>query len=190
MRAVLTGLGVAALAAATALAQTPPVFEAADVHVNPPTMSPNQGVRPGAIRNGVYEIGNATMLDLIRIAYRVEADKVLGGPSWLEVDKYNVFAKVPAGLDFETARPLLATLLADHPIERPLLALVLANPIDLARVALLLRFDIAALMGYTGAIFERFFGGSMGLAVATAALVLWAALPAWAGMRAFQRKDF
>jgi Cu-processing system permease protein len=85
---------------------------------------------------------------------------------------------------------LLATVLADHPIERPLLALILANPIDLARVALLLRFDIAALMGYTGAIFERFFGGSTGLAVATAALVLWAALPAWAGMRAFQRKDF
>ena len=85
---------------------------------------------------------------------------------------------------------LLATVLADHPIERPLLALILANPIDLARVALLLRFDIAALMGYTGAIFERFFGGSTGLAVATVALVLWAALPAWAGMRAFQRKDF
>jgi uncharacterized protein (TIGR03435 family) len=114
MRAVLTGLGVAALAAVTAVAQTPVSFEAADVHVNPPTMSPNQGVRPGAIRNGVYEIGNATMLDLIRIAYRVEADKVLGGPSWLEVDKYNVFARVPPGLDFETARPLLATLLADR----------------------------------------------------------------------------
>lgn len=114
MKSILMGLGVAALAAATAMAQTPPAFEAADVHVNPPTLSPNQGVRPGAIRNGVYEVGNATMLDLIRIAYRVEADKVLGGPSWLEVDKFNVFARVPAGIDFEQARPLLATLLADR----------------------------------------------------------------------------
>ncbi len=85
---------------------------------------------------------------------------------------------------------LLATMFGDYPLERSLLALMFANPIDLGRVVLLLRFDISALMGYTGAIFERFFGGAAGLAVAAAALVLWAAVPAVLGMRAFQRKDF
>jgi Cu-processing system permease protein len=85
---------------------------------------------------------------------------------------------------------LLATIFADRPLEHALLGLMLANPIDLGRVVLLLRFDISALMGYTGAVFERFFSGATGLAVAAAALVLWAALPAMAGMRAFQRKDF
>ena len=85
---------------------------------------------------------------------------------------------------------LLATVFADYPIERALLGLMLANPVDLGRVVLLLQFDISALMGYTGAIFERFFGGSAGLAAATIALVLWAAVPTWLGMRAFQRKDF
>lgn len=85
---------------------------------------------------------------------------------------------------------LLATAFADYPLERPLLGLMFANPIDLGRVVLLLRFDISALMGYTGATFERFFGRPTGLAVAAIALVLWAAVPALAGMRAFQRKDF
>ena len=85
---------------------------------------------------------------------------------------------------------LLATMFADYAIERPLLGLMFGNPIDLARVVLLLRFDISALMGYTGAVFERFFGGVTGLAVAVAALVIWATVPAWLGMRAFQRKDF
>ena len=85
---------------------------------------------------------------------------------------------------------LLATMFASYPLERPLLALMVGNPIDLGRVVLLLRFDIAALMGYTGAVFERFFGGATGLAVAGVALVLWAAVPASLGMRAFQRKDF
>lgn len=85
---------------------------------------------------------------------------------------------------------LLATTFADYPLERPLLALMFANPIDLGRVVLLLRFDISALMGYTGATFERFFGRPTGLAVAAIALVLWAAVPALAAMRAFQRKDF
>jgi uncharacterized protein (TIGR03435 family) len=114
----LFNVSLIALLASPAFGQSgakPPAFEIADVHVAAPRMNPGAGVRPGAIRNGVYEIANGTMLDLIRIAYRVEADKVLGGPSWLELDRYDVFAKVPAGMtDFEAARPLLQTLLADR----------------------------------------------------------------------------
>jgi Cu-processing system permease protein len=36
---------------------------------------------------------------------------------------------------------------SDYPLERPMLALTLANPIDLARVTLLLQLDVSALMG-------------------------------------------
>jgi Cu-processing system permease protein len=85
---------------------------------------------------------------------------------------------------------LLSMLFADYPLERPMLGLMLANPVDLARVVLLLRFDSAALMGYTGAIFERFFSGATGFVVAFTALALWSVFPVGAGMRAFQRKDF
>ena len=81
-------------------------------------------------------------------------------------------------------------MFADWPIERPLLGLMLANPIDLARVLLLLRFDAGAVQGYTGAVFARFFGSGGGALVAAAALLLWAAIPAALGLRAFRRRDF
>jgi len=82
-----------------------------------------------------------------------------------------------------------ATLLADHPLERPLLAAMLANPIDLARIVMLLQLDVAALLGYTGAVFRQFFGGS-GLAIAAVALLGWIVAPIWIGMRGFMRRDF
>ena len=85
---------------------------------------------------------------------------------------------------------LLVSLFADYPLERPLLGVMMANPVDLARVVLLLRFDVSALMGYTGAVFKNFFGGAGGLAVASLALALWVTIPTWLGVRAFQRKDF
>jgi Cu-processing system permease protein len=84
---------------------------------------------------------------------------------------------------------LAVALLADYPVERAMLGAMLANPVDLARVVLLLQFDVAALLGYTGAVFARFFGGA-GLLVAAAALLAWIAVPLAAGARAFRRKDF
>jgi Cu-processing system permease protein len=79
---------------------------------------------------------------------------------------------------------------ADYPLERPALALMIANPIDLARVLILMRLDVSALMGYTGAVFEKFFGSAGGTALALLALVVWTGVPLLLGARRFQRKDF
>jgi len=84
----------------------------------------------------------------------------------------------------------IVAMFSDYPIERPLLGLTFANPIDLARVLILLRLDVAALMGYTGAVFQRFFGSVAGSALAAGALFLWIATPAGLGARRFRRKDF
>lgn len=94
-----------------------------------------------------------------------------------------------AALVYDGVILLVTTLFADYPLEGPLLAMVFLNPVDLARVALLLSFDISALMGYTGAVYERFFGAG-GLALALGMLVLTAAVPFLAGLRWFRRKDF
>lgn len=83
-----------------------------------------------------------------------------------------------------------AVQFADYPLERPLLGLMIANPIDLARLLLLVRLDAGALLGYTGAVFQQAFAGAAGLMVAAAALLLWALVPAVAGARLFYRKDF
>lgn len=85
---------------------------------------------------------------------------------------------------------LATTVLRDYPLERPLLVLTLANPVDLGRVLLLLTFDVAALMGYTGAVFSRFFGTGLGVAAAAMALLAWTVGPVLLGLMGFDRKDF
>ena len=84
----------------------------------------------------------------------------------------------------------LVAMFSDYPLERAVLVLTLSNPVDLARVMLLLRFDISALMGYTGAVFQHFFGGVWGAALSATMLALWVSAPIALGVRAFGRKDF
>jgi Cu-processing system permease protein len=84
----------------------------------------------------------------------------------------------------------VTTAFSDYPLETPLIGLTLLNPVDLARVMLLLQFDTAALMGYTGAVFERFFGTFVGIAVAGGALVLWTLTPLALALARFRAKDF
>ncbi len=91
---------------------------------------------------------------------------------------------------FDGGLLLLVNAFQDFPLEKPLLAATLANPVDLARIVLLLRFDVAALMGYTGAVFQQFFGSAQGALLAAGAAVAWVALPVLTGLRMFSRKDF
>src|SRR5665213_4600143 len=39
-----------------------------------------------------YELRNATVADLIRTAWAVDADDVVGGPEWLDTDRFDVIA--------------------------------------------------------------------------------------------------
>src|SRR5262245_65133095 len=73
-----------------------PAFEAADVHPSPKSSNPNPQTAGGFVRGGRYQFRNATMVDLIASAYGVEADKVVGGPNWLEYDRFDILAKAPA----------------------------------------------------------------------------------------------
>lgn len=85
---------------------------------------------------------------------------------------------------------LLLQAAAHYPIEAGALVLMLLNPVDLARTLLLLQFDVAAIMGYTGAVFEGFFGSALGTVTSTAVLLLWTALPVRLGWLRFREKDF
>lgn len=82
------------------------------------------------------------------------------------------------------------SVFSDYALERVTLGLMMANPIDISRLALLLRFDGAAMMGYTGAVFLSFFSGAQGVAITLTALTLWVAVPVLLGARTFRRKDF
>jgi len=98
-----------------AIGQSPeaaPKFEAADVHGSEKTSS--LVMRTVAPRAGRYEVRNATMVDLIRIAHGFDPDKILGGPNWLELDRFDVIAKVPGEATAESVKPLLRTLLEER----------------------------------------------------------------------------
>jgi len=78
---------------------------------------------------------------------------------------------------------------SDYPLEKATLVLVSLNPIDLARILMLLQLDISALMGYTGAFYKDFFGSSLGVIFSTSVLTIWILLPVVIALQIFKRKD-
>lgn len=85
---------------------------------------------------------------------------------------------------------VVATTFSDYPLEQPMLGLMLGNPVDLTRSLIVLHSDTAALMGYTGAVMQRFLGSMLGTICAGVGLCCWIAVPAWWARRAFERRDF
>lgn len=79
---------------------------------------------------------------------------------------------------------------AAYPMEGPMLFFMALNPVDVARILVLMALDASALMGYTGAVFQDFFGGRTGLLVAVGSLTTWMVVPGLLALHTFRRKDF
>ncbi len=77
----------------------------------------------------------------------------------------------------------------DYPMEKAMVVMSGLNPIDLGRILILLKMDISALMGYSGAIFKDSFGSGLGFALALFIMFLWVIVPNWLSLRKFSRKD-
>jgi uncharacterized protein (TIGR03435 family) len=109
-----------------------PKFDVADVHNSPHATQPF--VRGPFFSTGRYELRFATMLDLIRTAYDLDPEKISGGPSWLEMDRFDVFAKMPEHSTAESRRLMLQALLGErfglkiHNDSRPMSAYALTAP--------------------------------------------------------------
>ena len=78
----------------------------------------------------------------------------------------------------------------DYPLDKFSLIATMLNPVDLSRVLILLKLDISALLGYTGAVFQKFFGTSFGLLLSSAMLIVWVFVPTFFIWRIAKRKDF
>lgn len=78
---------------------------------------------------------------------------------------------------------------SDYPLEKIMLGFIALNPIDLGRIFIMLRMDVSALMGYTGALYKDFFGSGTGILFTAGIMLLWAALPLWLAVRKFRKKD-
>ncbi|MBK9731176.1 MAG: ABC transporter permease subunit [Chitinophagaceae bacterium] len=77
----------------------------------------------------------------------------------------------------------------EYPLEQPMIILSSLNPIDLGRILILLKLDVAALMGYTGAVFKQFFGNGFGIIYSVFIMLLWIVIPFGLALRKFNHKD-
>lgn len=78
---------------------------------------------------------------------------------------------------------------SDYPIEKPMIGLAILNPVDLCRIMLLLQFDISAMMGFTGALFKKFFSSWLGFFIALLSILMWIIIPFLVSKYKFSRKD-
>jgi Cu-processing system permease protein len=85
---------------------------------------------------------------------------------------------------------LLLLIFREYPLENLSIFLVFLNPIDLARILILMKLDISAMMGYTGAVLQKFLGSQMGAVAILVSLFLWMWLPYTLMKRIAGRKDF
>ena len=78
---------------------------------------------------------------------------------------------------------------SDYPIDEAVIGMIAFNPIDLARVLMLLQLDAGVLMGYSGALFKKFLGSATGSIFSVVCMLFWVVVPLLLSVRIFRRKD-
>jgi uncharacterized protein (TIGR03435 family) len=120
-----------ALLTASASAQSAPAFDAVDAHPAPRRSYPF--FYAVLLKQDRYVARDATMVDLIATAYGVNNEDVQAGPSWLERDRFDIIAKVPAGTSKDALKLMLRNVLAErfqlsfHNGAKPMPAYVLSS---------------------------------------------------------------
>jgi uncharacterized protein (TIGR03435 family) len=95
---------------------TPLAFEVATIKLARPLQ---EQAMSGKVHVGVnidagrVDIGAMSLVDLIGIAYKVKPHQI-SGPDWLAVDRFDIVAKIPDGVDKEKVPEMMQALLADR----------------------------------------------------------------------------
>jgi len=85
---------------------------------------------------------------------------------------------------------LLLSVFKDYPLENLTIGLTSMNPIDLARIMIMLKMDISAMMGYTGAVLQKFLGSGLGYVFIVGILTIWIGAPFLRMLSLSRKKDF
>lgn len=85
---------------------------------------------------------------------------------------------------------ILMLVFDDYPLDKFALGATIFNPIDLSRILIILKLDISALLGYTGAVFQNFFGTGLGMFFSLTLLMLWILFPILIIIYKSKKKDF
>jgi len=87
-------------------------FDLADVHTSPHVTFPFMD--GGNLHGDRYVLRQASMADMISTAYHTDPTSVQGGPSWLEMDRFDIQAKATPGASGDDLRMMLRSLLGDR----------------------------------------------------------------------------
>ena len=104
------------LSCATTAAQSPDVstdrraFEVVSVQASLPRATR----RPASIRGTRFEAKGQTLASLIAFAYGINANRIVGGPNWLDFDSFDIAARAPSGTSPAQQRQMIQSLLADR----------------------------------------------------------------------------
>jgi len=128
MKRAIAGIGFVTLLCGAAFGES---FDIADVHASAKATNPYMS--GGVLRGGRYDLRNATMVDLIQVAYGVDdTRKIVGGPNWMDMDRFDIAAKAPQSTSPDDLKLKLQALLADrfklvvHMDNRPVSVFVLS----------------------------------------------------------------
>jgi len=78
----------------------------------------------------------------------------------------------------------------DYPLEKITILSTFLNPIDISRILIILNLDISALLGYSGAIFQKFFSNFAGIVSSFVSLLIWIIIPLIISIKKFNKKNF
>jgi uncharacterized protein (TIGR03435 family) len=116
MKTALAAIGMGLLASATVPAQAPePRVEFEVASVRPFSMTQaDSSVTLGLRMDGAQvRIAGLTMRDLLAMAYRVKLYQV-SGPEWIATERYDINAKLPAGVSPEKMPEMVQALLSER----------------------------------------------------------------------------
>ncbi|HEY1307076.1 MAG TPA: TIGR03435 family protein [Vicinamibacterales bacterium] len=107
---IVVGLAWESTQVLRAQAPAVPAFEAASIRRN----QSGNGLHIQMVRGERFISPNATVRELIRVAYLVEDVQIAGGPGWTDSDRFAIEAKTGPGVTADTARLMLRRLLTDR----------------------------------------------------------------------------
>jgi len=113
MRITALTVTLTLLAAGVPRAQAPDpaaAFDVASVKLNKEGGPSSVRVMPG----GMLTVTNNNLRNIIRNAWNITNDQIVGGPDWLDSDRFDITAKASRPFAQEQARAMLQALLADR----------------------------------------------------------------------------
>ena len=110
--ALATALSATVVPLGAQLADTAaPPFEAASIKPSGPNI---EGTTIQGDPNGRLNAQNVTLKDLIRFAYQLRDFQIVGGPKWLDADRFDIVAKPEGRAQPEQLLLMMQLLLADR----------------------------------------------------------------------------